>query len=54
MNKQLYEYLEKEWRISNHKKYQKYFKVWVKNITDDQIFYFTKDMNKRLNIGGFA
>jgi hypothetical protein len=54
MDKQLYDYIEKEWRLCNHTKYQKYFNVWIKNITDSQIFHFRKDMNKCLNNGGFA
>ena len=46
MDTQLYIYLEKRWRFSNHKKYHKYFKEWIENITENQIYYFTKDMLK--------
>ena len=46
MNDELYKYLEKSWRYGNHKKYQKYFKEWVNNITESQIEYFLIQMNK--------
>jgi len=42
MNKELRQYLEKEWRYNNLKKYQKYFNEWVENLTDNQIHYFKK------------
>jgi hypothetical protein len=41
-NKVLYNWLEKEWRISNHAKYQYLFKDWVKNLTEAQIKGFNK------------
>ena len=44
MNEELRKYLEKEWKYNNHKKYQKYFTEWVKNITQNQIYYFRKQM----------
>jgi len=46
LSKKLHEYLEKWWRYNNHKKYQKYFKLWIDNITDDQIHYYTIEMNR--------
>ena len=45
MNNELYQYLDDRWKEMNHKKYYKYFKEWVKNITDTQIYYFKKEMN---------
>jgi hypothetical protein len=48
MNEQLYQWLENEWRYSNHIKYQKYFKVWVKNLTKNQIFGFQKAMESSI------
>ena len=42
MNKYLYNWLEYEWRVSNHTKYQKYFKEWINNLTDNQIKAFDK------------
>jgi len=42
MDKGLYNWLEYEWRISNHVKYQKYFKKWVKNLTKNQMIGFEK------------
>ena len=38
----LYDYLEKEFYYSNIKKYRKYFKEWVNNLTKDQILGFEK------------
>jgi len=46
MNKHLYSYLEREWRFNNHPKYYHYFKLWVENLTETQIYYFQKDYNK--------
>ena len=46
MKDELYKYLEKRWKYNNHNKYKKYFKVWVENITESQIHYFTIEMNK--------
>ena len=37
MTKELHDWLEKEFNMNNHKKYHKYFKEWVKNLTNDQI-----------------
>ena len=37
MTEELYNWLEKEFNINNHKKYRKYFKEWVDNLTNDQI-----------------
>ena len=37
MNNVLYNWLENEWKLSNHAKYQHYFKQWITNITDSQI-----------------
>ena len=45
----LHTYLEREWRFNNHAKYQHYFEEWFSNLTDSQIFYFTKDMNKSIS-----
>jgi len=42
MNRILYEWLQSEWKNSNHVKYQKYFEVWIKNLTTDQISGFDK------------
>jgi hypothetical protein len=46
MNKELHDYLEKEWKFNNHKKYYKYFTMWVKNLIESQIYYFRKQMMK--------
>ena len=37
MTKELHDWLEKEFSVNNHKKYHKYFKEWIKNLTNDQI-----------------
>jgi hypothetical protein len=42
MNDILYRYLDEEWRNNNSPKYQKYFKEWVVNLTDNQIYYYNK------------
>ena len=41
-NKKLYGWLEYEWIISNHRKYQKYYIEWVTNLTNSQIEGFNK------------
>jgi len=38
----LYNWLQSEWKINNHVKYQKYFKQWIENLTIDQINGFNK------------
>jgi hypothetical protein len=40
----LYDYLEKEWKLRNNKKYHCLFKEWIKNLTEQQIDLFTKEM----------
>lgn len=42
MNDVLYQYLKNEWRDKNLPKYQKYFEVWICNLTEIQIFYYNK------------
>lgn len=42
MSRELYNWLEKEWRLSNHIKYQKYFNEWIANLTEHQITGFIK------------
>lgn len=42
MNDILYRYLDEEWRKNNSPKYQQYFKEWINNLTDNQIYYFNK------------
>ena len=44
-NLNLHLYLQNEWIERNHPKYHHYFKEWVENITENQIYYFTKEMN---------
>ena len=44
MNDELYDFLEKYFYEINHVKYRKYFKEWIKNITDNQIIGFTNMM----------
>jgi hypothetical protein len=44
MKKDIYTYLQYEWRMRNHVKYQHYFETWFENITDNQIYYFRKEM----------
>lgn len=44
MTDELYAWLEKEFKYSNHKKYHKYFKEWVDNINEAQIIGFKEQM----------
>ena len=36
----LYKYLEDNWKLNNSPKYQKYFKEWVGNLTENQRYYY--------------
>lgn len=47
MDKILYNWLEQQFYLTNHKKYHRYFTEWVNNITDSQKLYFEK---QRINI----
>ena len=38
----LYNWLKYQWVISNHAKYQQYFKEWVDNLTENQIIKFNE------------
>lgn len=42
VSKKLYLWLKKEFEISNHKKYHKYFEEWFTNLTKDQLNGFNK------------
>ena len=42
MSELLYRWLSDEWKNSNHPKYYMYFKVWIDNLTNDQINGFDK------------
>lgn len=42
MEEDLYKWLEKQWLLSNNRKYHKYFKEWIDNITENQIFHFNR------------
>jgi hypothetical protein len=46
MDNDLYTYLQKRFLEDNHKSKHKYFKEWVENLVETQIYYFTKDMIK--------
>lgn len=45
MNTLLYNWLLNEWKACNLPKYQKYFKQWVNNLTNNQIQGFEKAFN---------
>lgn len=49
MTNELEEWLRYHWRRDNHSKYQRYFEEWLKNISDDQIMYFSKQMYNEKN-----
>ena len=42
MNELLYFYLKEEFRQNNVPKYQKYFDIWINNLTENQINYYNK------------
>ena len=44
----LNEYLLIRFNKSNHPKYRKYATEWISNLTEDQLFYFKKEMFKVL------
>ena len=48
MTDKLYNWLEYEWRKSNHTKYQHLFKEWIENLTFSQIKGFEKMMNTNI------
>ena len=48
INKELYDWLEYQWKRSNHAKYRQHFKEWVENITEAQINGFEKMRNTKL------
>ena len=45
MSEQLYTYLELRFYKENHIKYHMYFNEWISNVSDNQIYYFNKEMN---------
>ena len=49
MTPQLYNWLHEIWVRHNHVKYRKYFDEWVENLTDSQIYGFSK-MEENRNI----
>lgn len=49
MTPQLYNWLYEIWVRHNHVKYRKYFDEWVENLTDSQIYGFSK-MEENRNI----
>lgn len=40
----LHEYLKKEWIYNCHRKYHYLFEDWFKNLTENQIIYFSAFM----------
>lgn len=50
MNKDLYNWLEKEWRFNNHIKYQKYFREMPTILVDPFLRAHAIVINMRLNI----
>ena len=46
MDEDLYSFLEKKWRFSNHSKYRNYFKQHVENMAGLSIYFARKDMLK--------
>lgn len=49
----LYEWLRREFYLSNHSKYKHLFEEWISNITQSQIDGFSKQMyNQENNVLG--
>ena len=48
MTEILYNYLRERFYKNNHDKYHKYFKKWVANLTDSQLYYFEIERNNIL------
>lgn len=48
MDTKLKEYIEKDFKWNNLKKYHKYFEEWVSNLTPNQIRYWELRMNGRI------
>ena len=49
MTDELYDWLKREWIFSNVKKYHKYFKTWIENITEAQIIGYKNQMIRQKN-----
>ena len=47
MTEELYDWLKREYIYSNIKKYHKYFKIWIANITESQIIGFSEQMARQ-------
>ena len=43
------DYLKMRFLKNNHPKYHKYMNEWINNITDIQLYYFKKEMNKLIH-----
>ena len=42
------EYIRRDFYLSNHVKYRKYFEEWFSNLTDIQIEFWIKRMNGQI------
>jgi hypothetical protein len=40
INQTLYNKLKKHFKYNNHKKYYKYFDVWITNVTYEQLYNY--------------
>lgn len=49
MTRELYNWLQREFYLSNHPKYRHLFEVWISNITQAQIEGFSKQMYNKEN-----
>lgn len=51
MQNALRQYLQEWFYTNNMRKYHKYFELWFKNLTANQLYYFNLDMEKFLIYG---
>lgn len=50
----LEKYLEFRFRTNNIKRYyEAYFKEWIEGLTEDQLFYFEKEMMNLIKLGKY-
>lgn len=50
----LEKYLEFRFRTNNIKRYfENYYKVWVENLTEEQLLYFEREMNNLIKNGKY-
>jgi len=49
----LEKYLQFRFYRNNHSKYRKYYDMWRKNVTENQLIYFEKEMYHLIEMGEY-